>query len=57
MDDNLRPESYKNCWITFKKAWFGRGVQATAYRAGKVVASAGGLSKEEAFNKIKMMVR
>jgi len=55
--EDLRPETYMGFWITFKKNFFGSGVSATAWKNKKVVASAGGMSKAEAFNKIKLMLR
>jgi len=57
MNSDLRPVTYNGNFITFKKAWFGRGVQATAYKGGKVMASAGGMSKDEALSILKRMLK
>lgn len=53
----MKPETYNGNYILFKKAWFGMSVQATAWKDKKVVASAGGRNKEEAFEKIKQLLR
>ena len=57
--DDMKPEKYGNYYITFKKqsGLFGRGVQGTAWKDNKPKASAGGMSKEEAFEKIKAIIR
>jgi len=55
--EDLRPETYMGFWITFKKQIFGNGVQATAWKNKKPAASAGGMSKAEAFEKIKGIIR
>lgn len=55
----LTPETYRHYTISFFKYKHGNYVQAAAYntRTGKAAAACGGKTKEDAFEKIKRMIR